>query len=60
MQMLITVTAPDNATGPAARAVGLSIVDQLKRAPNVAGGDVGVERPARGGENLVSKDGRTG
>ena len=37
LQMLITVTAPDSATGPAARTVGLSIVDQLRRAPNVAG-----------------------
>ena len=30
------VTTPDGATGPAARAVGLGIVDQLKRSPNVA------------------------
>ena len=37
LQMLITVTAPDSATGPAARTVGLSIVDQLRRATNIAG-----------------------
>ena len=34
MQMLITVTAPDSATSPAARAVGLDIVDQLRKSPN--------------------------
>src|ERR687891_43512 len=33
MQLLITVTAPDSATGPAARAVGLGIVGQLRQAP---------------------------
>ena len=60
MQMLITVTAPDNATGPAARAVGLSIVDQLKRAPNVAGVTSAWSAPPAEAKDLVSKDGKAG
>ncbi len=60
LQMLITVTAPDSATGPAARAVGLSIEDQLKRAPNVAAVTSAWSAPQAEAQNLVSKDGRTG
>ena len=60
MQMLITVTAPDRATGPAARAVGLSIVDQLRRAPNVAGVTSAWSAPPAEARDLVSKDGKAG
>ena len=60
LQMLITVTAPDSATGPAARTVGLSIVDQLRRATNVAGVTSAWTVPAPEAKDLVSKDGRTG
>ncbi len=60
LQMLITVTAPDSATGPAARTVGLSIVDQLRRAPNVAGVRSAWSASPAAAKDLVSKDGRTG
>ena len=60
MQMLITVTAPDSATGPAARAVGLSIVDELRRAPNVAGVTSAWSAPPAEAKDLVSKDGKVG
>ena len=60
MQMLITVTAPDSATGPAARAVGLSIVDQLRRSPNVAGVTSLWSAPPAEAKDLVSKDGKAG
>ena len=35
VQMLITVTAPDEVTSGPARAVGVGIVDQLSRSPHV-------------------------
>jgi RND superfamily putative drug exporter len=60
MQMLITVTAPDSATGPAARAVGLGIVDQLRQAPNVAGVTSAWTAPPAEAKDLVSKDGKAG
>jgi RND superfamily putative drug exporter len=60
MQMLITVTAPDGATGPAARAVGLSIVDQLRRAPNVAAVTSAWSAPPAAAKRLVSTDGKVG
>jgi RND superfamily putative drug exporter len=59
MQMLISVTAPDSATGPAARAVGLGIVDQLKRSPNVAEVTSAWTAPPAAAKRLVSKDGKT-
>jgi RND superfamily putative drug exporter len=59
MQMLISVTAPDNATGPAARAVGLGIVDQLKRSPNVAEVMSAWTAPPAAAKRLISKDGKT-
>src|SRR5258708_11054700 len=60
MQMLISVTAPDDATGPAARAVGLAIVDQLKRSPNVAEVTSAWTAPPAAAKRLVSKDGKAG
>ena len=60
MQMLITVTAPDSATGTAARAVGLGIVDQLKRSPNVAAVTSAWTAPPAAAKDLVSKDGKAG
>jgi uncharacterized membrane protein YdfJ with MMPL/SSD domain len=59
MQMLISVTAPDSATGPAARGVGLAIVDQLKRSPNVADVTSAWTAPPAATKRLVSKDGKT-
>ncbi len=60
MQMLITVTAPDSATGPAARAVGLDIVDQLKRSPNVAEVTSAWTTPPAAAKRLISNDGKAG
>jgi putative drug exporter of the RND superfamily len=60
MQMLITVTAPDSATGPAARAVGLGIVNHLRQAPNVAGVTSAWTAPPAEAKDLVSKDGKAG
>ena len=60
LQMVITVTAPDSATGPAARAVGLDIVDQLRRSPNVAGVTSAWTTPPAAAKRLVSKDGKAG
>src|SRR5882757_5370041 len=59
MQMLISVTAPDSATGPAARGVGLAIVDQLKRSTNVADVTSAWTAPPAATKRLVSKDGKT-
>ena len=60
MQMLITVTAPDSATGPAARAVGLAIVDQLRQSPNVADVTSVWTAPPAAAKRLVSNDGKAG
>ena len=60
MQMLITVTAPDSANGPSARAVGLAIVDQLKRSPNVTAVTSAWTAPPAATKRLVSKDGKAG
>ena len=60
MQMLITVTAPEGATGPAARAVGLNIVDQLRRSPNVAEVTSAWTAPPAAAKRLVSTDGKAG
>jgi putative drug exporter of the RND superfamily len=60
MQMLITVTAAEGATGAAARAVGLDIVDQLRRSPNVAGVTSAWTTPPAAAKLLVSKDDKTG
>ena len=50
MQMLITVTAPDSATGPAARAVGFEHRRSAEAIAERRRGDVGVDRAAGGGE----------
>ena len=60
MQMLITVTAPEGATGPAARAVGLDIVDQLRRSPDVAEVTSAWTTPPAAAKRLISDDGKTG
>src|SRR3954471_2445211 len=60
MQMLITVTAPDSANGRSARAVGLAIVDQLERSPNVTAVTSAWTAPPAAAERLVSNDGKAG
>lgn len=59
-QMLITITAPDGALGPAARAAGLTIVDQVRRASNVAHVTSPWTAPPAEAKDLVSKDGKAG
>ncbi|MBO0676566.1 MMPL family transporter [Mycolicibacterium sp. S2-37] len=60
VQLLITVTAPDGATGAAASRVGTEIVDQLRNSPNVASVTSAwtVKDPAAAG--LISENGRAG
>src|SRR3954447_27001738 len=60
MQMLITVTAPDTVTGPAARAVGLDIVGQLRQSPHVVGVTSAWTAPPAAAKRLISKDGKAG
>jgi RND superfamily putative drug exporter len=60
MQLLITVTAPDGATGAAATAVGTDIVDQLTRSPHVASVTSAWTAPPGAGTELLSKDGKSG
>ncbi len=59
LQMLITVTAPDSAHSPAARAVGMSIVSQLSRTPNVAEVRSPWTASPAEAQGLISRDGRT-
>ncbi|BBZ77311.1 membrane protein [Mycolicibacterium anyangense] len=59
-QLLLTVTSPDGAAGPAARAVATGIVDQLKASPYVLRvSSAWTSPPAAAGE-LISRDGKTG
>ena len=60
VQMLITVTAPDEVTSGPARAVGVDIVDQLSRSPHVANVTSAWTAPPAAEKELVSKDGKSG
>ena len=60
VQMLITVTAPDDVLAGPARAVGLDVVDHLKRSPNVANVSSAWTAPPGAVTELVSKDGKSG
>ena len=60
VQMLITVTGPDEVTSGPARAVGLSIVDHLKRSPHVANVTSAWTAPPGAATELISKDGQSG
>ncbi len=59
-QLLITVTAPDSATGGRARAVATDIVDRLIRSPHVVGVSSAWTSPPQAAKELVSRDGKTG
>ena len=59
-QMLITVTSPVSATGSAARAVGLGVVDQLRRSPHVAGVTSAWTASPEAARALMSTNGTTG
>ena len=60
VQMLITVSAPDDVLAGPARAVGLDVVDHLKRSPNVANVTSAWTAPPGAVTELVSKDGKSG
>ena len=60
VQMLITVTAPDNVLGGPARTVGLDVVDRLQRSPHVANVTSAWTAPPGAAAELVSKDGKSG
>ena len=60
VQMLITVTAPGEISSGPARAVGLGIVDQLKRSPHVADTTSAWTAPPDAATELVSRDGKSG
>jgi uncharacterized membrane protein YdfJ with MMPL/SSD domain len=60
LQMLITVTAPDQVISGPARAVGVDIVDQLKRSPHVADVTSAWTAPPEAATQLVSTDGKSG
>jgi putative drug exporter of the RND superfamily len=60
MELLISVTSDYGAQGPAARAVGTDIADQLKASPNVAQVTSAWTAPAPAAPALISKDGKTG
>ena len=59
-QLLITVTAPDSATGGRARAVATDIVDRLTRSPHVVGVSSAWTSPPQAAKELISRDGKTG
>ena len=58
--MVIIVSAPDGADGPAARAVGTELVDELTRSPHVASVTSLWTAPSPERAALVSKDGNSG
>ncbi len=60
VQLLITVTGPDQARTGAARTVGLDIVDRLRQSPHVADLTSAWTAPPEAARDLVSEDGRTG
>ncbi len=59
-QLLVTVTDPDGATAPAARAVGADIVAALTASPHVMGVTSPWTSPPAAAGELLSRDGRTG
>ena len=59
-QLLVTVSTPDGADSPAARAAGTEIVDQLRRSPHVVDVASPWTTPPQAAADLVSKDRNTG
>jgi RND superfamily putative drug exporter len=60
LQLLVAVSAPKGATSEAARAVGTTIVDQLRRSPDVASVTSAWTAPEPVAKPLISRDGTTG
>jgi RND superfamily putative drug exporter len=59
-QLLVTLTDPDGATSPSARAVATGIVEKLTASPNVLGVNSAWTSPPAAAGELVSTDGKTG
>jgi RND superfamily putative drug exporter len=60
LQMLITITAPDNVTSGAARAVGIDIVEHLTASPHVMNVTSAWTAPPAAARRLISRDGKSG
>ncbi len=60
VQLLLMVTAPDGVGGPAARAAGLDIVNQIQDQPYVINVVSPWTAPPLAAADLVSRDGRSG
>ncbi len=60
MQMLITITAPDGISGPAARAAADGIIGRLGDSPNVAYITSAWTAPRQTAADLVTRDGKSG
>jgi RND superfamily putative drug exporter len=60
MELLISVTSDRGAQGPAARAVGTEIAEEMKASPYVGEVTSAWTAPASAAPALVSKDGKTG
>ena len=59
-QLLVTVSTPEGADSPAARAAGTEIVDQLRSSPHVVDVASPWTTPPQAAADLVSKDRSTG
>jgi putative drug exporter of the RND superfamily len=60
MQLVLTLTAPGGATGPAARAAGTEIVEHITRSPHAAAIVSAWTSPPPAAAQLISEDGSTG
>ncbi|CAN5867662.1 MMPL family transporter [soil metagenome] len=60
MQLLLIVTTPDGVTGPAAKAVGTEIADQLSQSPHVTSVTSAWTAPPGASSQLISTDGKSG
>src|SRR5271155_2832530 len=60
VQLVFVVSAPDGVAGPAARAVGTEIADELSHSAHVTSVGSAWPAPPAAAASLVSKDGRSG
>jgi uncharacterized membrane protein YdfJ with MMPL/SSD domain len=60
VQLVFVVSAPDGVAGPAARAVGTEIADELSHSAHVTSVGSAWTAPPAAAASLVSKDGRSG
>jgi RND superfamily putative drug exporter len=60
MQMLVTITSPDDFDSPTARAAAADIVEHLERSPHVANVTSAWTVPPTAATELTTRDGKTG